>query len=184
MDKDEALKLGLQLVATAEYLATDAEICGKDAKEERGLIQRSKIAFEEALAQPEQESDDLTIAYMAGFYDGKNKDAPQPKPKQEPVVFFRTDNGWRKEEFEKTLVKKVPLDTTPPEPHVWFDFSNVPLDATSPQRTWVGLTDEEKSDLWCKSTGRNCVNEDTHVFADAIEAKLKEKNYASPTGKA
>ena len=41
---------------------------------------------------------------------------------------------------------------------------------------WVGLTDEEKSDLWCKSTGRNCVNEDTHVFADAIEAKLKERN--------
>jgi len=39
-----------------------------------------------------------------------------------------------------------------------------------------GLTDEEKSDLWCESTGRDCVNEDTHVFADAIEAKLKEKN--------
>jgi hypothetical protein len=84
VDKDEALKLGLQLIATAEYLATDAEICGKDAKEERALIQRSKIAFEEALAQPEQESDDLTIAYMAGFYDGKNKNAPQPKPEQEP----------------------------------------------------------------------------------------------------
>ena len=59
---------------------------------------------------------------------------PQPKPKQEPVVFFKTDNGWRKEEFEKTLVKKVPLDTTPPKPHVWFDFSNVPLDATPLQR--------------------------------------------------
>ena len=55
MTKDAALKLGLQLIATAEYLATDAEICGKDAKEERALIQRSKIAFEEALAQPEQE---------------------------------------------------------------------------------------------------------------------------------
>lgn len=55
MTKDEALKLGLQLVATAEYLATDAEICGKDAKEERALIQQSKIAFEEALAQPKQE---------------------------------------------------------------------------------------------------------------------------------
>ena len=29
-------------------------------------------AIKEALAQPEQEPDDLTIAYMAGFYDGKN----------------------------------------------------------------------------------------------------------------
>jgi hypothetical protein len=27
--------------------------------------------------QPEQEPDDLTIAYMAGFYDGKNKYKPQ-----------------------------------------------------------------------------------------------------------
>ena len=35
--------------------------------------------------QPEQESDDLTIAYMAGFYDGKNKCTPQPE--QEPVAW-------------------------------------------------------------------------------------------------
>jgi hypothetical protein len=34
-------------------------------------------AIKEALAQPEQEPDDLTIAYMSGFHDGKNKDAPQ-----------------------------------------------------------------------------------------------------------
>jgi len=33
-------------------------------------------AIKEALAQ-EQESDDLTIAYLSGFHDGKNKDAPQ-----------------------------------------------------------------------------------------------------------
>ena len=80
----------------------------------------------------------------------EKKEQQEQKPKQKPVVFFRTDNGWRKEAFEKTLVKNVPLDTIPPEPkpHVWFDFSNcdkyrskeefektlVPLDATSPQR--------------------------------------------------
>lgn len=44
------------------------------------------------------------------------------------------------------------------------------------RKPWVALTDKEKSDLWCESTGRDCVNEDTHVFADAIEAKLKGKN--------
>ena len=49
--------------------------------------------------------------------------------------------------------------------------------SSKPQKKqWVGLTDAEKSDLWCESTGRDWVNEDTHVFADAIEAKLKEKN--------
>jgi hypothetical protein len=58
------------------------------------------------------------------------------------------------------------------------DFGNsIPLYTSPPaSKPWVGLTDEEKSDLWCESTGRDCVNEDTHVFADAIEAKLKEKN--------
>ena len=101
----------------------------------------------------------------------------QPKPKQEPVVFFRTDNGWRKEEFEKTLVKKIPLDTTPPKPHVWFDFSNVPLDATSPQRKWVGLTDEQIDEIYFKSSlevNNRC--EDIYDFVRAIEAKLREKN--------
>jgi hypothetical protein len=45
-----------------------------------------------------------------------------------------------------------------------------------PQRTWVGLTDEEISDLWCKVSNTDFVTADTHVFAQAIEAKLKEKN--------
>ena len=43
-------------------------------------------------------------------------------------------------------------------------------------RLWVDLTDEEKSDIWCVVTGRHFVTEDTHVYADAIEAKLKDKN--------
>jgi len=71
MNERDALKLGLQLVETAEYLATDSAICGNYVKEERALIQQSKIAFEEALAQSDQESDDLTIAYTSGFFAGK-----------------------------------------------------------------------------------------------------------------
>jgi len=34
-------------------------------------------------AQPEQEPDDLTIAYLSGFYDGANKYAPQRNPEVE-----------------------------------------------------------------------------------------------------
>jgi len=47
-----------------------------------------------------------------------------------------------------------------------------------PQRTWVGLTDEEISDLWCKVSNTDFVTADTHVFARAIEAAhgIKEKN--------
>jgi len=51
-----------------------------------------------------------------------------------------------------------------------------------PKREWVGLTDEEKSEIWCKTTGRVLVSEDTHVYADAIEAKLKAKNFATTEG--
>jgi len=44
--------------------------------------------------------------------------------------------------------------------------------ALPPQRTWVGLTDEEVTDLWHKT--EPYYHEDD--FARAIEAKLKEKN--------
>lgn len=43
------------------------------------------------------------------------------------------------------------------------------------QRTWVGLTHEEVEEVWKRveaSDFRDCV----HLFAQAIEAKLKEKN--------
>jgi hypothetical protein len=39
--------------------------------------------FYTAPPQPEQESDDLTIAYLSGFYDGANKYAPQRNPEVE-----------------------------------------------------------------------------------------------------
>jgi hypothetical protein len=47
---------------------------------------------------------------------------------------------------------------------------------SSPQRTWVGLTDEEVQTLRYKidSTAHWTYDE----FARAIEAKLKEKNHA------
>lgn len=52
--------------------------------------------------QTDQEPDDLTIAYMAGFYDGKNKDAPQGKPLTDEQCinemlnsgFERNSLGW------------------------------------------------------------------------------------------
>ena len=59
MTKDEALKLGLQVIEAAEYLANNPAIFGEYVQEKRALkralIQRSKISFEEALVQPEQE---------------------------------------------------------------------------------------------------------------------------------
>jgi hypothetical protein len=100
-------------------------------------------------------------------------------------------NGWLKFTDEIQALRQA-LETEQ-EPVAWmfvnedgeceqieygpvFDDPGVTPLYTAPPKQWVGLTDAEKSDLWCESTGRDWVNEDTHVFADAIEAKLKEKN--------
>jgi len=118
--------------------------------------------------KPEQESDDLTIAYMAGFHAGKNKDAPQPE--QEPVAmrydfdgygWLYIDNGSGSNWKEK-IKNAEPLYTTPPQ--------------RKP------LTDERISGLWDGHTipvfGKTGIN--PIVFARAIEAahgiKEREKN--------
>jgi hypothetical protein len=51
--------------------------------------------------------------------------------------------------------------------------NSIPLYAHPPQRTWVGLTDEEIDLI----DGGMCGEREFHrEFARAIEAKLKEKN--------
>jgi len=52
-------------------------------------------------------------------------------------------------------------------------FHTTPLYTTPPQRTWVGLTDEEIEKHWKKQVGTVRPN---YSFTRAIEAKLKEKN--------
>ena len=47
---------------------------------------------------------------------------------------------------------------------------------TPPQRTWVGLTDEDICEAAVKSQDGISPRDDTLRFAIAIEAKLKEKN--------
>jgi len=49
----------------------------------------------------------------------------------------------------------------------------VPIADLPPQRTWVGLTDREKSNLWLES--RAAIPR-FHTYASLVEVKLKEKN--------
>ncbi len=62
------------------------------------------------------------------------------------------------------------------------DFDSLPLlqdgallYTATPQREWVGLTDEEMQYLWGRTTPDDLMS-GGFDFADAIEAKLKEKN--------
>ena len=61
-----------------------------------------------------------------------------------------------------------------------ISFNAEVIGYVEPQRTWVGLTDEEISDLWSWSMTREAERTATtqqHAFAQAIEAKLKKKNF-------
>jgi len=73
--------------------------------------------------------------------------------KDEPVAIFKTDldGGY----VDLLVFQGQPLS------------DNTLLYTTPPQRTWVGLTDEE---VW------ECYSGQGSVFYRAIEAKLKEKN--------
>jgi hypothetical protein len=79
-------------------------------------------------------------------------DALRGQPEQEPVAWIHV-NEEEKEElwWHNSTSKGKPLYTTPP------------------QRTWVGLTDDEVKNL-CLSVGAEPIE------VRLIEAKLKEKN--------
>ena len=125
---------------------------------------------EENKEQPEQESDALTIAYMAGFHAGKNKDAPQPEPNQEPVAW----RSWNDKD-------KFGFWDTKAEAESWcdLDFDSEPLYTAPSQRKWVGLTGPEVVEAYRSVSEKEWAIgglDDARVFFCAIEAKLREKN--------
>jgi hypothetical protein len=91
---------------------------------------------------------------------------PLPEREQEPVAFINVEQ--RKLEWAKYMSWDTPTVVNLPK---------IPLYTTPPQRTWVGLTDDEIAKI-----------EDEYIvdyripagsawnFAKDIEAKLKEKN--------
>jgi len=122
MTKDEALKLALETLeqiqegcnnVIADKLHSDAVDLAKLVRKD---CNKPIDAIRKSLAQPEQESDDLTAAYMSGLYDGKNKDAPQRQPEQKPVAWMREDEDctdcivW-----EQTEEHTIPLYAAPPK---------------------------------------------------------------------
>ena len=53
-----------------------------------------------------------------------------------------------------------------------------PLYTTPPQRTWVGLTDEEVWEAYMESPVElDCSTDELYALSRTVEAKLKEKNH-------
>ena len=102
----------------------------------------------------------MEVAFLAG------KQASQPE--QEPVAWrIRCTDPMR----DWVLMYRRPKTEE--------QFSNMeiqPLYTTPPQRTWVGLTDEEIKSIWLNEKDYGDDWLDVQSIAKAIEAKLKEKN--------
>lgn len=165
MTKDEALRKALEaLEEPKEHIAKHRRL-------------EAITAIKEALAQPDPPPECQTEAEKKAFAFGwwKAMEAQRlAQPKQEPVGVVALDtsrpfvggsyNGqvmpWSQAPAVKTVVmfKDLPL--------------NAPLYTTPPQRTWIGLTDEDKQTAFDETQEGGGFWE----FADAIEAKLKEKN--------
>jgi len=144
----------------AMKLALDAlETHGAPLLNHEDAYSASLTALRQAIEEAEkQEPDDLTIVYMAGFYDGKN--TPQRKPEQEPVAWM--------DEYGDVLSASV-VDGS--------GLRNIPLYTIPPKREWVGLTDEDKNDCLVSADPCECLADpEAHQLMEDVEAKLREKN--------
>lgn len=89
--------------------------------------------------------------------------------KLEPVAF---------EDFRAWLAKEMPADTVIGDPDWWArHIYKRLLRATPPAREWVGLTDEELTEMHhIEQFGLFCDEDEFHDIARAIEAALKRRN--------
>jgi len=123
---------------------------------------------------------DFRIANLCGEAITALHQAIEQAEKQEPVA-NRSDCGHK--EFMplcqmcQAMGAQAHSYTTPPEVKNWQQIAEYRLKLMfdlAKRKEWVGLTDEEVSNLWFDHGGREKLN--GYDFAQSISAKLKEKN--------
>ena len=161
MTKNEALQLALDSMEEIIHWyavrdRNDVFLNFVDQNPEIQKIMKSITAIKEALETKEGLLD--RNSYLLGLYDQKSRLGLETK--DEPVAWGMEKDG-------------VILDVICPDEHEREEGEyTLPL-FTTPQRTWVGLTDEEHHEIVLLAESG-----DWHDFEviNATEAKLKEKN--------
>ena len=149
MTKDEALRLALEALELANYKVAD--YCNGYTIEE---VDEAITAIKAALEANEFNPDWDTQAVLVEEIQRMAKRIEELEAKGDAVAWMWMPTGE--------------VTTDPDKADGMWE----PLFITPPQRTWVGLTDEDISNIW-----HNCKPYyDEDDFARAIEAKLKEKN--------
>jgi hypothetical protein len=113
--------------------------------------------------------------YERGFIDGMQYQMQSSvdkavnamaQPEQKPVawLYIEPDNPHLNVHYDDVDVSQFPHDE-------WF-----PVYKSSPQRTWVGLTDEDMTECIVVTCNTDDGTADTRDLIRAVEAKLKDKN--------
>ena len=184
MTEREALKLALEFIIASNQRSEFWLVPSSN-------LNKTVTAIREALAQPELTLDGLTPTEFAlrelyEFQEATGCDTAaefKAQTEQEPVAWLHT-------KIEGVAVPHRPADldkhpdrwealykTPPPCPTCEALARTVMLDQTShdttpPQRTWVGLTDDEIMDMYNEPRS----DAEMIAFGREVEAKLKEKN--------
>jgi hypothetical protein len=177
MDKGEALKLALAALERYQIKRQDFD-----------TFAEAIAAIKEALAQPSQEP--VGAVAMDGrtilFYDNEFQRVepfsevyltPPETAQPEPVAWMVDDNLCMRADWTDHLnYKGHSVDLGRAIPNSWVPI----LYTTPPQRPWVGLTEDEWSDLYeahhDKYNHPKQGGLDGLDYERAIEAKLKDKN--------
>ena len=157
MTKDEALKLAL---STLDEVRQETFRLSRDGQklyaEEK--VWSTIISIKEALAQPEQEPMHPELRKMwEDYFDKCYRESSSAVPENfidalRFDVAVRDAREWEKVDMREHAEGNLGIGTAPPPP---------------PQRTWVGLTEDEAF---------ACKGRDYFETYKAIEAKLKDKN--------
>ena len=105
------------------------------------------------------ELEELAVRFSEGWHEGIKIDA------SDIMLLNKAAQALAQEQEPKDW--KTPLKEDAP-------LVKWAKEQTPPQRTWVGLTDDEISTLWDEWKDAVCLDHKT--WAKAIEAILKEKN--------
>ena len=123
-----------------------------------------KLAFEKATGIPDAWTNPALMQARNGFIQGWEASLSQMP--QKPVA-------WLEPEWGEKICPEVGYEVTMTADHP-RDLCWIPLYAHPPQRTWVGLTDEEIDEL--HGSPMNLEHSGELKWVRIIEAKLKEKN--------
>ena len=164
MTKDEALKLALDFI---ERVNKDGWILADFEPEMYAVI----TAIKEALKQSEQEP----VAWFSTLPDGKLSIKIVGKPMDGNWEPLYTTPPQRTEQEREACERCKQLEEQAYDLVGELRVANIKL-SMRPQRTWVGLTDEEIDALHTSIKVRLMGTFDTKDIYRVVEQALKEKN--------